>query len=56
VTGRIASLMGAIKIEQRGTQNHSFTPEEFADRFRSSFGMALDAGGSSAHTPRAATR
>jgi adenosine kinase len=56
ITGRIASLMGAIKIEQRGTQNHRFTLEEFADRFRSSFGMALPAGGSSAHTPRAASR
>jgi adenosine kinase len=55
-TGRVASLMGAIKIEQRGTQNHRFTLTEFADRFRSSFGMALDAGGSSAHTPRAASR
>ena len=29
-TGRIASLMGAIKIESRGTQNHRFTPAEFA--------------------------
>ena len=29
-TGRIASLMGAIKIAVRGTQNHSFTLPEFA--------------------------
>ena len=36
-TGRIAALMGAIKIEQHGTQNHSFTPEEFADRFKQNF-------------------
>ena len=34
-TGRIASLMGAIKIESRGTQNHSFTREEFAARLKS---------------------
>src|SRR6516225_3342701 len=31
-TGHIASLMGAIKIESRGTQNHCFTREEFAQR------------------------
>jgi adenosine kinase len=41
VTGRIASLMGALKIEVRGTQNHRFTPAEFAERYRASFGMAL---------------
>lgn len=29
VTGRIAALMGAIKIEYAGTQNHRFTREEF---------------------------
>jgi adenosine kinase len=31
-TGHIASLMGAIKIEARGTQNHRFTRAEFAGR------------------------
>jgi adenosine kinase len=36
-TGRIASLLGAIKIEQHGTQNHSFTTDEFAQRFKSTF-------------------
>jgi len=40
-TGRIASLMGAIKIEKRGTQNHSFTAAELADRYRRSFGTTL---------------
>lgn len=40
-TGRIASLMGAIKIEARGTQNHRFTAAEFADRYQGSFGTAL---------------
>jgi adenosine kinase len=37
-TGRIASLAGAIKIETPGTQNHSFTFEEFRARFEESFG------------------
>ena len=36
-TGRIASLMGAIKIEQHGTQNHSFTMDEFKERFQAAF-------------------
>ncbi len=40
-TGRIASLMGAIKIGARGTQNHRFTAAEFAERYRASFGTAL---------------
>jgi adenosine kinase len=37
-TGRIASLMGAIKIEQHGTQNHGFSADEFAQLFKSNFG------------------
>ena len=41
VTGRIASLMGAIKIEQAGTQNHSFTLDEFKKRYKDSFGSDL---------------
>lgn len=41
ITGRIAALMGAIKIEHHGTQNHRFTVSEFADRFRSSFNIEL---------------
>jgi adenosine kinase len=40
-TGRIASLMGSIKIEQHGTQNHSFTPEQFKKRFKAAFGRTL---------------
>jgi adenosine kinase len=36
-TGRIASLMGAIKIESRGTQNHSFTRAQFDQRLADSF-------------------
>jgi adenosine kinase len=40
-TGRIASLLGAIKIETRGTQNHSFTAAQFEQRYQASFGHAL---------------
>jgi len=36
-TGRIASLLGAIKIEQHGTQNHSFTMDEFNARYEENF-------------------
>ncbi len=36
-TGRIASLMGAIKIEARGTQNHTFTREQFEQRYQLAF-------------------
>jgi adenosine kinase len=37
-TGRVASLMGAIKIGSRGPQNHSFTETEFERRYRDNFG------------------
>ena len=40
-TARIASLMGTIKIEHAGTQNHRFTPAEFAARYRAAFGAAI---------------
>jgi adenosine kinase len=36
--GRTASLMGAIKIESRGPQNHEFTPAEFERRYQDNFG------------------
>lgn len=41
VTGRIAALMGAIKIEKAGTQNHRFTMDEFHTRFRDFFGFTF---------------
>jgi len=41
-TGRVASLMGALKIASVGTQNHSFTIDEFKDRFNGIFGYRLD--------------
>jgi len=40
-TGHVASLMGAIKIATRGTQNHSFTRDEFDTRFEAAFGYKL---------------
>ena len=40
-TGRIASLLGAIKIETHGTQNHSFTRAEFDCRFQAAFGRSI---------------
>jgi adenosine kinase len=40
-TGRVASLMGALKIAHRGGQNHKPTREEIAERYESAFGEAL---------------
>ena len=40
-TGRVASLMGAIKVAHAGTQSHSFGLDELRDRFRAAFGRAL---------------
>jgi adenosine kinase len=41
-TGRIAALMGAIKIERHGTQNHRFGLEAFKARYQESFGSRLE--------------
>jgi adenosine kinase len=41
LAGRLASLLGAIKIARRGGQNHSFTRDEIGQRFRESFGTRL---------------
>ncbi|MDD5271514.1 MAG: carbohydrate kinase family protein [Methylovulum sp.] len=40
-TGRIASLMGAIKIEHHGTQNHRFDMDSFKQRYRENFGTSF---------------
>jgi adenosine kinase len=40
-TGRVASLMGAIKIENNGTQNHSFDMDGFSQRYHENFGSSL---------------
>jgi len=41
VTGRLASLLGAIKIAQRGGQNHAFTRESIAAQYQMHFGATL---------------
>ena len=40
-TGRLASLMGSIKIAHRGGQNHKPTRDELAQRYVAAFGHAL---------------
>jgi adenosine kinase len=40
-TGRLAAVLGAIKIASLGTQNHSFTPQSIDDQFEESFGYRL---------------
>ncbi len=40
-TGRLASLMGAIKIEAHGTQNHNHDLEEIKDLFKENFGYSI---------------
>jgi adenosine kinase len=42
-TGHIASLMGAIKIESRGTQNHHFTRTAFESRLEETAAAAAHA-------------
>lgn len=37
-TGRLAAVMGAIKIAHRGGQNHQPSREEIAERYRRAFG------------------
>ena len=37
-TGRLASLMGAVKIAHQGGQNHKMTAAEIADKFEQEFG------------------
>ena len=41
LTGRIAALLGAIKIEHAGTQNHHFSRGEFEARFQEAFAMSM---------------
>ena len=37
-SGRLASLMGSIKIAHQGAQNHKLTAADIADRFEAAFG------------------
>ena len=41
-SGRIASLMGALKISHLGPQNQRFNHEGFCARFKEEFGYAID--------------
>jgi adenosine kinase len=41
IAGRLASLLGALKIGCRGGQNHKFTREEIGVRFKEAFGSSL---------------
>ncbi len=38
ISGRLAALMGALKIAQRGGQNHKASREEIAARYKDAFG------------------
>jgi adenosine kinase len=40
-TGRIASLMGALKIEHHGTQNHRYSMDQFRSAYRANFGVEV---------------
>jgi adenosine kinase len=40
-TGRLASLLGSIKIAQRGGQNHRFTRDEIAEQYRAAYGSRI---------------
>ena len=39
-TGRLGAVMGAIKISQRGAQNHAPSREEIEARYKSAFGFS----------------
>ncbi len=39
--GRLAGLLGALKIASRGGQNHGFTYDEISDRFRAEYGYSI---------------
>lgn len=40
-TGQLASLVGALKIASRGGQNHRFTRDSVAERYREVFGACI---------------
>jgi adenosine kinase len=40
-TGRLASLLGSIKVASRGPQNHRFSRDELAQQYRAAFGSEL---------------
>lgn len=40
-SGRVGSLIGAIKVQQEGTQNHRVSMEEFSRQYSLNFGLEL---------------
>ena len=40
-TGRLASLLGSIKVASRGAQNHQLSRDEIGARYRKAFGSSL---------------
>jgi len=42
ITGRTAALAATYAIEERGCQEHTFTPTQFLARYRSAFGPAAE--------------
>ena len=40
-SGRVGSLIGAIKVQQEGTQNHQFSIDEFAQQYEAHFEMSF---------------
>ena len=42
ITGRVASLLGSIKIEKEGTQNHLINRSDFERRYEVEFGSVLE--------------
>ncbi|MCK6370067.1 MAG: carbohydrate kinase family protein [Gammaproteobacteria bacterium] len=40
-TGRLASLLGAVKVAHQGTQNHHFSRETLAAGYRSAYGASI---------------
>lgn len=42
VVGRLASITAVYAIEQGGTQQHSYTPQAFIERYRENFGASSE--------------
>jgi len=40
-SGRVGSLIGAIKVQQKGTQNHEFSMDEFTQQYETHFEQAF---------------
>ena len=50
-TGRLAALMGSVKIASRGGQNHLVNRDEISRRYRQNFGSALSEKQAGRRTP-----